>query len=52
MDPQTRELPLLLILASTSSIFAWASDQWLFFGIFGAEAVWAVFLMALLLSPD
>jgi hypothetical protein len=49
---KTRELPLLLILASSSGIFGWATDQWLFSGIFGAEAGWAVFLMALLLPPD
>jgi hypothetical protein len=49
---KTRELPLLLILASTCSIFAWVTQQWLFIGVFGIEALWAAFLMALLLSPD
>ena len=52
MNRQTLELPLLLILASTSGIFAWAADRWLFCAIFSVEAMWAVFIMALLLKPD
>ena len=52
MDRRTLELVLLLILSSTSGIFAWALDRWLFCGIFAAESGWAIALMALLLEPD
>jgi hypothetical protein len=52
MDRRTLELVLLIILASASGIFALVLGQWLFVGIFWAEAGWAAFLMALLLDPD
>jgi hypothetical protein len=46
------ELVLLIALAATGGIFAWALGQWLFGGILAAEAVWAIVLVGLLLEPD
>ena len=51
-DRRTLELVLLLILSSTGGIFACALERWLFCGIFAAESVWAIALMALLLESD
>ena len=52
MDRRIPELVLLLILAIMGCIFAAAFDRWLFCAIFWIEAMWAVFIVALLLKPD
>jgi hypothetical protein len=52
MDRRIPELVLLLILAVASAIIALVLGQWLFCAIFWIEAMWAVFIVALLLKPD
>ena len=52
MSRRIPELVLLIALAATSGVYAWALNQWLCGGILAAEAVWATVLVGLLLEPD
>jgi hypothetical protein len=52
MSRRIPELVLLIALAATSGVYAWALNQWLCGGILGAEAIWATVLVGLLLEPD
>jgi len=49
MDRQTRELPLLCILAAASGMLAWALDRTPFVALFTAQAA---FMAIYLSNPD
>jgi hypothetical protein len=41
IDPRTREVALLCLLACVGIAFAWAYDEEVFAAVFAAEAGWA-----------